>query len=251
MLTHGTLKWSCLDSHPSSPTCQLTLSKLPYLPSNGTEMVLIIHGTVVKKNDYPHGGDGWLNEYKLSLLAFYYSTGFMSHPFRVRAFYPFQWYPPAAYSRNWGDDQLLSKALQQTAYLEYSNGRWYISNQRQCHNTPVSESEFQKEFRKQITHYSMENMTATEIGKRNRKISLFISREILQHFLCIYWQKSIGRIENTWELENLGLYHGHNTTPLQTSMSSLVGTLLPVLIFLKDHMKRDRKVLYSINCLAI
>lgn len=248
MLTHETLKWSCLDSHPSSPTCQLTLSKLPYLPSNGTEMVLIIHGTVVKKNDYPHGGDGWLNEYKLSLLAFCYSTGFMSHPFRVRAFYPFQWYPPAAYSRNWGDDQLLSKALQQTAYLEYSNGRWYISNQRQCHNTQCLSLNSKKNsgnnplFNGKYDCYR---------NKQKKQISLFISREILQHFLCIYWQKSIGRIENTWELENLVLYHGHNTTPLQTSMSSLVGTLLPVLIFLKDHMKRDRKVLYSINCLAI
>ena len=28
-------------------------------------------------------------------------------------------------------------------------------------------------------------------------------------FKCIYWQKSIGRIEKTWKLENLGLNHGH------------------------------------------
>ena len=48
----------------------------------------------------------------------------------------------------------------------------------------MSETEFQKEVRKQkITHYSMENMTAIETDKTNkRNISLFLNKESPQYF---------------------------------------------------------------------
>ena len=46
-----------LDSYPSSPNVSAHLDQATLLlPSNGTEMVLLIHGTTVKENDDPERG---------------------------------------------------------------------------------------------------------------------------------------------------------------------------------------------------
>lgn len=73
-----------------------------------------------------------------------------------------------------------------------------------------------------------------------------ISMEILPYFVCIYWQKSMDKVEKTLvKKRRFESWTSHYTQCPHLSR------LPPILILLKGHRKIERKDFYPINCFTI